>query len=184
MSGVGVAVECALRRGRTRKRRLLAMIAAIAVGIAGLVLVAVVTTIAGDRAMQRVIGELDPEARAFTVTFSPDLVPSAADLDRLNSKIHGRLQRQGLGPTIRTVEFRALAAGDGRTVRFAGLDDLDSVARLVDGVWPTRCDADRCEVVALIRDLRSPAPDRADSLPVRPSGSPSWAQRSPPATWC
>ena len=79
-------------------------------------------------------------------------MPTAADLDRLNTKILARLQRQGLGPTIRTVEFRALAAGDGRTVRFAGLDDLDQVARLVDGKWPTRCDVDRCEVVALVPD--------------------------------
>ena len=45
VSGIGVAVECALRRARTRKSRLLAMIAAVAVGIAGLMLVAVVSTI-------------------------------------------------------------------------------------------------------------------------------------------
>ena len=144
------------------------MIAAIAVGIAGLVLVAVATTIAGDRAMQRGIGELDPEARAFTVTFSPDLVPTAADLDRLNSTILGRLQRDGLGPTIRTVEFRALAAGDGRTVRFAGLDDLDQVARLVDGVWPTAAmliDAKWWPSSAI---RKSPASDRAVSCRFAP----------------
>ncbi len=164
---MGVAVECALRRGRTRKGRLLAMITAIAVGIAGLVLVAVATTIAGDRAMQRGIGDLDPEARAFTVTYSPDLVPTSADLDRLNSKILARLQREGLGPVLRTVEFRALAAGDGRTVRFAGLDDLGRVVRLVDGTWPTRCDTDRCEVVALVPDLQSPA-----DVPPLPAASP------------
>ena len=37
VSGTGVAIECAFRRARTRKGRLLATIAAIAVGIAGLV---------------------------------------------------------------------------------------------------------------------------------------------------
>jgi hypothetical protein len=132
------------------------MVAAIAVGIAGLVLVAVAGTIAGDRALQRGIGDLDPGARAFTVTFAPDLVPNAADLGRLNTKIAARLERHGLGDTIRTVEYRALAAGDGRTVRFAGLDDLHQVVRLVDGAWPTRCDSARCEVVAIVPDMPDP----------------------------
>ncbi len=129
-------------------------------------MVAVASTIAGDRALQRGVGELDPEARAFTVTFAPDLVPSAADLGRLNTKIVPRLQRHGLGPALRTVEYRALAAGDGRTVRFAGLDDLQQVARLVDGTWPTRCDADRCEVVAIV-------PESGESTPVPPLPSDS-----------
>ena len=143
------------------------MVAAIAVGIAGLVLVAVASTIAGDRALQRGVGELDPEARAFTVTYAPDLVPTAADLDRLNTEIVPRLQRHGLGPSLRTVEYRALAAGDGRTVRFAGLDDLHQVARLVDGTWPTRCDAERCEVVAVVPQSQAPA-----AVPPLPADSP------------
>ena len=150
MSGAGVAVECALRRARVRKGRLWATIAAVAVGIAGLVLVAVAGTVAGDRALQRGVDDLEPTARAFTVTMSPDLSPTVADLDHLNASIVGRLQRHGLGTVLRTVEYRALAVGDGRTVRFAGVDDVRQAAQLVNGKWPTRCDADRCEVVAIV----------------------------------
>ena len=160
MSGAGVAVECALRRVGTRKGRLLATIAAIAVGIGGLVLVAVAGTVAGDRALQRGVADLDPTERAFTVTMSPDLSPTAAQLNDLNKSIIGHLHRHGLGTVLRTVEYRALAVGDGRTVRFAGIDDVRGAARLLNGTWPTRCDADRCEVVAIVA---SP-----DSRPVAP----------------
>ena len=139
MSGAGVAVECAFRRARTRKGRLLATVAAIAVGIAGLVLVAVAGTVAGDRALQRGVADLDATSRAFTVTMSPDLSPTTAQLADLNTSIVGRLQRHGLGSVLRTVEYRALAVGDGRTVRFAGVDDVRQAAQLINGTWPTRC---------------------------------------------
>ena len=153
-----VAVECALRRTRTRRGRLMAMVAAIAVGIAGLMLVSVASTMAGDRALQRGVQGLDAEARAFTVTFAPDTPPTTAELTALDSKIATRLVRPGLGPVLKTVEYRALAAGDGRIVRFAGLDGLDQVTRLVDGAWPTRCDAQRCEVIAVVPDSPNPKP--------------------------
>lgn len=158
VTGIAVAVECALRRARTRRARLLATVAAIAVGIAGLMLVAVAGTVAGDRALQRGIADVDPAERAFTATMSPDLSPTAGELIAFNDEIDNRLQRHGLGATLRTVEYRALAAGDGRTVRFAGIDNLRQVTRLVDGVWPTRCDADRCEVVAAVPASPSPQP--------------------------
>ncbi|HEX2784467.1 MAG TPA: hypothetical protein VHN36_12855, partial [Ilumatobacteraceae bacterium] len=158
MSGVVVAVECAVRRSRTRRGRLLAMVAAIAVGIAGLLLVSVASTIAGDRALQRGIAGLDPQARAFTVTLAPDTPPTAAELSVIDGKIGGRLDEPGLGPTLRTVEYRALAAGDGRIIRFAGLDGLQQVTKLVDGSWPTRCDAERCEVVAVVPDTANVPP--------------------------
>lgn len=140
--------------------------AALAVGIAGLVLVAVAVTIAGDRAMQRGIDGLDPAERAFEVTMSPDLSPTVAELATINGHVDRRFQRRGLGVTLHTVEFRALAAGDGRTVRFAGLDDLQRATRLVDGAWPARCDSQRCEVVALrasSADTQPIAPIPADS---------------------
>src|SRR5258706_11030263 len=161
VSGASVAVECALRRVRTRRGRLLAMVAAVAVGIAGLLLVSVASTIAGDRALQRGVAELDPTARAFTVTSAPDATPRPAGLATLDGTIVARLQHPGLGVPIRTVEFRALAAGDGRIVRFAGVDDLQHLTRLIDGSWPTRCDAESCEVVAIVAD--SP-----DAPPVAP----------------
>ncbi len=161
MSGAAVAIECAFRRARTRKGRLSATVVAIAVGIAGLLLVAVAGTVAGDRALQRGVGDLDPAERAFTVTMSPDLSPTADQLVGFNSQIDGRLQRHGFGPVLRTVEFRALAAGDGRTVRFAGIDNVQQAVRLVDGTWPTRCDAQRCEVLAVV-------PPSAIGEPVAP----------------
>jgi hypothetical protein len=161
VSGFTVVVECSFRRARTRKGRVVATLAAIAIGIAGLLLVAVAGTVAGDRALQRGVDGLDPARRAFTVTMSPDLSPSAADLTTFNDAIGGPLQRHGFGSVIRTVEYRALAAGDGRTVRVAGIDDLAGAARLVDGAWPAGCDADRCEVVALV-------PDSSDIQPVAP----------------
>ncbi|MEO7370150.1 MAG: hypothetical protein ABIZ69_04755, partial [Ilumatobacteraceae bacterium] len=161
MSGVGVATECALRRVRTRKGRLSATVVAIAVGISGLILVGVASTIAGDRALQRGIADLDPTERAFTVSMSPDLSPTAADLASINSKVDGRLQRHGLGRPLHTVEFRALPAGDGRAIRFAGIDDVQDAARLVDGRWPTRCDPQACEVVGIV-------PASADPRPVEP----------------
>jgi hypothetical protein len=147
---MGVAVECALRRARTRKGRLLATVTAIAVGICGLVLVAVSGTVAGDRALQRGVSDLDPVDRAFTASMSPDLSPTAARLSEINDRIDSRLQRHGFGPVLRTVEYRALAVGDGRNARFAGIDDLRHAAQLIDGTWPTRCDADRCEVIAIV----------------------------------
>ena len=161
VSGAAVAVECAFRRARTRKGRFAATVVAIAVGIAGLLLVAVAGTIAGDRALQRGVGDLDPVERAFTVSMSPDLSPTADQLRSFNTEIDGRLQRHGFGPVLRTVEYRALAAGDGRTVRFAGIDDVRQAVRLVDGTWPTRCDAERCEVVAVV-------PASASAEPVAP----------------
>jgi len=166
VSGAGVAVECAFRRARTRKGRLLATIAAIAVGIAGLLLVAVAGTVAGDRALQRGVADLDPTARAFTVTISPDLSPTASQLGDLNTSIVGRLQRHGLGTVLRTVEYRALAVGDGRTVRFAGVDDVRQAAQLMNGTWPTRCDADRCEVVAIV-----PSPTAEAVAPIPSTSS-------------
>lgn len=153
-----MAIECAMRRTRTRAGRLLATVAAIAVGIAGLMLVGVAGTIAGDRALQRGITALDPAERAFTITMSPDLSPTASDLDTLNARIESRLQHHGLGPVLRTVEFRALAAGDGRTVRFAGIDALRSSTQLFDGDWPTRCDSELCEVVAVVPAVVQPQP--------------------------
>ncbi|MEP7113350.1 MAG: hypothetical protein ABI862_08800 [Ilumatobacteraceae bacterium] len=145
----------------------MATVAALAIGIAGLVLVAVAVTIAGDRALQRGIDGLDPAQRAFEVTMSPDLSPTAADLATINGEVDSRFQRRGLGSTLHTVEFRALAANDGRTVRLAGLDDLQQATRLVDGAWPTRCDSQRCEVVALIASS-------TNSQPIAPiaTGSP------------
>ena len=154
MTGIAVAVGCALRRAWTRRGRLLATVAAIAVGLTGLMLVEVAGTIAGDRALQRGIEGLEPAQRAFTATMSPDLPPTSADLSVLNDEIGARFRHRGLSPTLHTVEFRALAAGDGRTIRLAGLDDPRSAIRLTSGAWPTRCDADNCEVLAL---LRSPA---------------------------
>ena len=53
-----------LSPGRTRKGRILAAVAAIAVGIAGLLLVAVSGTLAGDRALQRGVANLDATAQA------------------------------------------------------------------------------------------------------------------------
>ncbi len=158
MSSFRVAIECAFRRARTRKGRFSATVVAIAVGIAGLLLVAVAGTVAGDRALQRGVGDLDPVERAFTASMSPDLSPTSDQLGTLNKQIDQRLQRHGFGRVLRTVEYRALAAGDGRTVRFAGIDDVQQAARLVDGSWPTRCDADRCEVVALVDPAASTEP--------------------------
>lgn len=167
MSGLAVAAECALRRVRTRWGRLLAIVAAVAVGIAGLMLVAVASTIAGDRALQRGVAELDAGERAFTVTLAPDLVPTPDEIAALDAKIGPRLERHGLGPTLRTVEFRALAATDGRAVRFGGLDDLQQVTRLVSGAYPTRCDDVTCEVLAIVTD-----PKDADAVAPFPSDSP------------
>jgi hypothetical protein len=134
------------------------MVVAIAVGIAGLMLVSVAGTIAGDRALQQGVHDVDAEARVFTVTFAPDTPPTTAELAALDGKIANRLGRPGLGPVLKTVEYRALAAGDGRIMRFAGLDGLDHVTRLVDGTWPTRCDAERCEVIAVVPDSATPNP--------------------------
>ncbi|MEA3185018.1 MAG: hypothetical protein QOJ74_1495, partial [Ilumatobacteraceae bacterium] len=157
MSGTSVACECALRRVRTRRGRLVAMVAAVAVGIAGLLMVSVAGTIAGDRALQRGVAELEPAARAFTVTSAPDSTPTAADVAALDSTIVARLRQPGLGVPLRTVEYRALGAGDGRIVRFAGLDGLQHATRLIRGTWPTRCDAETCEVVAIVADSSAPA---------------------------
>jgi hypothetical protein len=156
MSAAGVAIECAFRRTRTRKGRALAIVAAIAVGIAGLLLVSVARTIAGDRALQHGVDALDPQARAFSVSTAPDVTPTADELAALNATIDSKLGHRGLGPTIRTVEYRALAGGDGRIVRFAGIDDLDRVTQLVSGAYPTRCDGTRCEVVAVVADASAP----------------------------
>jgi hypothetical protein len=158
VSGFGVAIECSFRRARTRKGRFSATVVAIAVGIAGLLLVAVAGTVAGDRALQRGVGDLDPVDRAFTATMSPDLSPTSDQLDTLNKQIDSRLRRHGFGHVLRTVEYRPLAAGDGRTIRFAGVDGVRQAARLVDGSWPTRCDAGRCEVVALVTPSESTKP--------------------------
>ncbi|HSB86316.1 MAG TPA: hypothetical protein VLD86_08410, partial [Ilumatobacteraceae bacterium] len=158
MSGASVAFECAVRRTRTRKGRASAVVAAIAIGIAGLLLVSVASTIAGDRALQRGVADLDPEARAFTASFAPDVTPSSEQLETFNAAVAARMTQRGLGPTLRTVEYRALAAGDGRVVRFAGLDGLREVTRLIEGAWPARCDAQRCEVIALVDDPSNTEP--------------------------
>lgn len=164
MSGIAVGAECALRRARTRPGSLAATVVAIAVGIGGLVLVSVAGTVAGDRALQRGIAGLDPSERAFTVTISPDQSPTTAELGEFNDLIGGRLRQHGFGQVLRTVEYRALAAGDGRAVRFAGIDDVRQLTTLVDGSWPTRCDAQRCEVVQMLPASRDVEPSKP--LPV------------------
>jgi len=161
MSGSAVAIGCAFRRLRTRKGRAIATVVAIAIGIAGILLVSVAGTVAGDRALQRGVSDLEPTDRVFTVVISPDLSPSATDLGRLNETIDGPFDRRGFDPVLRTVEYRPLASEDGRTVRFAGIDDLQQATTLVDGTWPTRCDATRCEVVAL-------STSSSNSQPVAP----------------
>ena len=112
LSGSVSAIECALRRARTRTGRLVATVAAIADRGR--------RTDAGRRSGN---GGRRPSAAArdrrgrpqriaaFTVTTSPDQSPTAAEIADLNDKIDKRLQRRGFGPTIRTVEYRALAAG-------------------------------------------------------------------------
>ena len=162
ISGVGVGAECALRRAQTRKGRLLATGIAIGIGIAGLILVAVAGTIAGDRALQRGIDGIDPTERAFTVSMSPDLSPNSSEIAALNQRVDGRLNQHGFGPTLHTVEYRALPTGDGRSVRFAGIDNLQHFTRLIDGRWPTRCDAERCEVISI---LSGSNPDPVEPLP-------------------
>src|SRR4051794_3458077 len=101
---------------------------------------------------------MEPIDRAFTVVMSPDLSPTDAQLGQLDNTIDGAFGRRGFGPVLRTVEYRPLAAGDGRTVRFAGVDDPKQVTHLVDGSWPTHCDASGCEVVALVAPSASPQP--------------------------
>ncbi|HZX55857.1 MAG TPA: hypothetical protein VFE86_14320, partial [Ilumatobacteraceae bacterium] len=76
----------------------------------------------------------------------------------LDHKIDGAFGRRGFGPVLRTVEYRPLAAGDGRTVRFAGIDDPRQATRLIDGKWPAHCDATECEVVALVAPSTTPKP--------------------------
>ena len=127
MTGSAVAVGCAFRRLRTRKGRAIATVLAIAIGIAGILLVSVAGTVAGDRALQRGVADLEPTDRVFTVVISPDLSPTATELGQLNATIDGPFQRRGFGPVLRTVEYRPLAAEDGRTVRFAGIDDLSLI---------------------------------------------------------
>ncbi|HEY7625413.1 MAG TPA: hypothetical protein VH761_00035, partial [Ilumatobacteraceae bacterium] len=147
-----------MRRTRTRTGRASAIGAAIAIGVAGLLLVSVASTVAGDRALQRGVGDLEPEDRAFTVSFGPEVTPSTDELATINATIAEGMTSRGLGTTLRTVEYRPLAAGDGRAVRFAGLDGLRDVTQLIDGAWPTRCDATRCEVIALVDDPTNPEP--------------------------
>jgi hypothetical protein len=140
---------------------LLATGTAIGIGIAGLMLVSVAGVVAGDRALQRGVAAVDPTERAFTVSVSPDLSPTSPEIAALNDQIGGRLLVHGFGPTLRTVEYRALPAGDGRSLRFAGIDDLPTVTRLVDGRFPARCDAEACEVVAILDSS-------SDAEPVEP----------------
>src|SRR3954467_4513950 len=156
MSGSAVAIGCALRRVRTRKGRMFATVLAIAIGIAGILLVSVASTVAGDRALQRGVTDMEPIDRAFTVVMSPDLSPTDTQLRELDDKIDGAFGRRGFGPVLRTVEYRPLSPGDGRTVRFAGVDDPRQGTRLLDGSWPTRCDATRCEVVPLLAPSAKP----------------------------
>src|SRR4051794_21402318 len=158
VSGAAVAVGCAMRRVRTRKGRVFATVIAIAIGIAGILLVSVAGTVAGDRALQRGVTDMEPIDRAFTVVISPDLSPTDTQLGELDHKIDGAFGRRGFGPVLRTVEYRPLAAGDGRTVRFAGIDDPRQATRLIDGKWPTHCDATECEVVALVAPSTTPKP--------------------------
>ena len=111
-----------------------------------------------------------PGGRAFTVSTSPGPAPTPAEIAALNSKIDKPTSTARARPDDRTVEFRALAADDGRSVRFAGIDDLQKFARLVDGTWPTRCDAEACEVVALVAESRRRSARRRILPRTRPSG--------------
>jgi hypothetical protein len=122
-------------------------------------LVAVAGTVAGDRALRR-IAEVNPADRAFTVAMSPDLSPTATDIGVLNDKIDRRLQQRGFGPTIAPSSTEpsqrvtvARFASQGSTM-FNG-------SRLIDGAWPAKCDAQRCEVIAFV-------PASADPQPVAP----------------
>lgn len=110
------------------------------------------TVVARDLSLQRLVGDLPPEERSLRV----DLI----GLPVLSRQLHlDAVARRALAQLtdarpIRVAAFRDFWL-DGEFVRVGGIDGHRDRIRLVSGRFPTRCDAELCEVLQLGRSGKS-----------------------------
>jgi hypothetical protein len=134
----------AVARLRARPGRSLLIVTGVAAATALLVGVVGGGLAARDRALQRSLLAIPPDARSFTV--------SAYDLPF--GKTYGQANRAARSALALVTTARPAAVTrfpllriDHEVVSLAGVDDLSSSFRLLSGRWPAACRPARCEVV-------------------------------------
>jgi ABC-type antimicrobial peptide transport system permease subunit len=136
----------AVARLRARPGRSLLVVAGVAAATALLAGVLGGGLAARDRALQRSLEALSPQARSFQVS-SYDL-PFGKSYAQAN-----RDARRALALVTpeapRAETFFPLLRIDHELVGLGGVDDPRSLLRLVSGRWPTECRPARCEVVQI-----------------------------------
>jgi ABC-type antimicrobial peptide transport system permease subunit len=137
-------VAVAVARLRARPGRSLLVVAGVAAATALLAGVLGGGLAARDRALQRSLAALSPQARSFQVS-SYDLPfgKTYAQADRSARAALALVTPQ----RPRAATFFPTLRIDRQLVNLGGLDDPQSALRLVAGRWPAECRPARCEVV-------------------------------------
>ncbi len=134
----------ALARLRSRPGRNVLLLLGIAAAAGMLVAVLGGTVIARDLSLQRLVRELPEDQRSFRVdlagfpAFSRELRPDDVARRALTELTNAK--------PIRVVAFRDVWL-DGEFIRLSGIDGHRDRIHLVSGRFPSRCDAEVCEVL-------------------------------------
>lgn len=146
------AVSFAVARVRARPSRGLVTGLGIALAVTGLFVTAASPAIAGDATLRRTLESIPAGDRSVTVAVSVNSL-TVQQLRDIDQQVRSTVAARGVRPPRAQVEYRALASASGTIFRLAGLDDLATTVKVVDGRLPSTCTPQRCEVV-----LATPAP--------------------------
>ncbi len=143
---IAAPARVALARLRSRPGRNVLLLLGIAAAAGMLVAVFGGTVIARDLSLQRLVRELPEDQRSFRVDLAgfpvlsrelrPDAVARRALAELTDAK------------PIRVVAFRDFLL-DGELIRLGGIDGHRDRIRLASGRFPSRCDAEVCEVLQI-----------------------------------
>ncbi len=124
--------------------RAVLVVLGVAVAITMLVGVLGGSVAAQDRTLQRALAELPASQRSYRIdSFG---LPAGEPFASVDRQARASLALLTSRPPLVVTSFSTLNVG-GESVRLAGIDGLDRLARLVSGRWPRVCDPARCEVV-------------------------------------
>jgi FtsX-like permease family len=134
----------ALARLRSRPGRNVLLLLGIAAAAGMLVAVFGGTVIARDLSLQRLVRDLPEDQRSFRVDLAG--LPALSREQRPDDVARRALAELTDAGPIRVVAFRDVWL-DGEFIRLGGIDGHRDRIRLVAGRFPSRCDAEVCEVL-------------------------------------
>lgn len=146
-------IQIALRLARaqlaTRRATTLITSSIVALSFASLVVLLMLPAISGDLAIRHELETLPPAQRSVTIVISPERRPNADERTRFDQTVRRQLSIPGYGPITRVSFFRSLSSPTGAVFRLVGTEHIRSALTLTSGRWPSRCDAERCEVLSV-----------------------------------